>query len=68
MDNYLKRLKQHPGAPIAAMMTVAFAFAGLANESLSWSQGLVVGIGFSILPWAVVLWTARDQPITDGDE
>lgn len=63
MGNYVKRLKLHPGVPVAAMMSGAFLSAGLSNPSLSWWQGAVVGAGFSVLPWAIVLWTARDQPL-----
>ena len=59
MKNYLKRLRHHPGVPVAAFMTVAFVVAGLFNENLSIKEALVIGLTVSAVMWAAVLFTNR---------
>ena len=59
---FWKRLKAHPGVPVASAMTAVFLFAGLSNPH-SQSVGLASAIIFSAIMWAVVLWTARTNPL-----
>ena len=59
MKTYFKRLAAHPGVPIASFMTVFFLLAG--EFSL---RGFLAGAAASTLPWAVVLWTAKTQPLS----
>ena len=69
---YFDRLKQHPGVPVASMMTVIGGFAGAASDSMSFAGGFVFGACiFAIVTWPIVLWTARTQPVEhegSGDE
>ena len=58
MRNYLKRLRAHPGVPVAAVLTFAFLLAALSNER-SPGGAMLVALWFSALVWGVVLWTAR---------
>lgn len=63
MKTYIKRLKNHPGVPVMAMMTFAFVFAGMANENFTVMAGAVFGFLCCLPFWAIVLWTARTQPL-----
>ncbi len=68
MKTYLKRLKAHPGVPLASILTPIFIATGLTATGLAEGHpmdGLLVGVGASVMTWAIVLWTARDQPIRD---
>jgi hypothetical protein len=58
MRNYLKRLRAHPGVPIAAVLTFAFLLAALSNER-SPGGAMWIALVFAALVWGVVLWTAR---------
>ena len=59
MRNYLKRLRGHPGLPVALVLTPAFMLAGLANENPT--AGFVMGSIASVIVWCIVLWTALKQ-------
>ena len=62
---YWMRLKCHPGLPVMLILTPAFVFAGLANESMTWLVGICIGL-ITVLPfWVIVLWTARTQPVME---
>lgn len=63
MKTYLKRLRIHPGVPVASMLTLIFMLAGLGNKN--WLAGVIAGAVVSILMWCVVLWTARTQPLPE---
>ena len=58
MSRYIDRLKEHPGVPMASMMTGLFFFAAFANAKVSINQSLVIGAVASLLVWSVVLLTA----------
>lgn len=62
MRTYWKRLKAHPGVPVATAMSVMFPLAGLANEN-GRQGGLIAGAVAALAVWAIVLWTARTQPL-----
>ena len=66
MKTYWKRLRAHPGVPIAAAGTFFFPLAGLGDEN-GWQGGVIAGIAASAVVWAIVLWTARTQPIREDD-
>lgn len=59
MKTYLKRLSNHPGVEVATIMTVMFLMAGLSRADSAWALGLAP----SAVVWAIVLWTARTQPL-----
>jgi hypothetical protein len=59
MKTYLKRLSNHPGVELAALFTAMFLLAGLSRADSAWQVGIVP----SVVVWAVVLWTARTQPL-----
>ena len=42
-EGYSKRLKSHPGLPVAVFMTFAGAMAGASNESFSLVNGMLFG-------------------------
>ncbi len=58
MRNYLKRLRAHPGVPVAAVLTFAFLLAALSNEHNP-GGAMWLALWFVALVWGVVLWTAR---------
>lgn len=58
MRNYLKRLRAHPGVPVAGVMTFAFLLAALTSER-SPGGAMWIALVFAALVWGVVLWTAR---------
>lgn len=68
MNRYWKRLKNHPGVPIASFLTVAFCFAGMGRDDASLAQGALIGLVTSLFVWAIVLWTARTQPLPKEQE
>jgi hypothetical protein len=57
MRNYLKRLRAHPGVPVAAVLTFAFLLAALSNKHNP-GGAMWVALVFAALVWGVVLWTA----------
>ncbi len=67
MKTYWKRLKNHPGVPVATAMSVMFPLAGLGNEN-DWRVGVIAGAVAALAVWAIVLWTARTQPLPREDE
>ena len=60
MKTYLKRLGNHPGVPVASMLTVLFSVA-------SWPQWYV-GFACSLVFWFIVLITAWTQPLPKEGE
>jgi hypothetical protein len=63
---YWMRLKNHPGVPVATFVSFLFPLVGLLNENLDFLGGLVIG-GIATIPvWAIVLWTARTQPVSEN--
>jgi hypothetical protein len=58
---YFDRLKNHPGIPVATMLTFAFILAGFANKNPVF--GIALGLVASIFVWITVLITARTQPV-----
>ena len=59
MSDYLKKLRAHPGVPIATAFTVFGGVAGLQNDHMGFFLGALVA-GFVV--WIPVLLTARSQP------
>ena len=55
---YWKRLKHHPGVPIATILSFAGPAVALTRPDGNWMVGLVM-----LLTWVPVLVTARTQPI-----
>lgn len=66
MKTYWKRLRGHPGVPGACVCTLALPLAGAGNKS-GWLGGVIVGLVAAAVVWAIVLWTARKQPIREDD-
>ena len=66
MPTYMDRLKAHPGKGSATIMTGLGAFAGLSGDTGSWEGAVFGALVMGGICWAVVLWTARTQPV--GDE
>jgi hypothetical protein len=64
MKDYLQKLLDHPGLPLAAVLSVAGGLAGLAGEMGFWFGFLVM----SVAVWLPVLITAAYQPRTTGKE
>lgn len=62
---YWMRLKQHPGLPVMLILTSAFVFVGLANESTTWLVGICIGLISALPYWVIVLWTTRTQPVVE---
>jgi len=58
--SYWKRLQNHPGVPIATLLTAAGVLAGLSRPDGNWAIGLVMAVW-----WVPVLSTARTQPVDD---
>lgn len=63
---YWQRLKAHPGVGHAALLTVIFPLAGLANEQPV--TGVVAGLIAATSVWMIVLITARTQHVGQGSE
>lgn len=59
---YLKRLKVHPGVPVAIDITLMLILVGVANDMLSSFSGVTIGLICATPIWCIVLWTARMQP------
>jgi len=59
MKEYFKRLQDHPGVPVAFMLTLMFIGAGVSNKSMDIIDGILVGLICSALPWTVVLLSNR---------
>jgi len=59
MSDYLRKLKSHPGVPIATAFTVFGGVAGLQNDHMGFFMGALVS---GIVVWIPVLITARSQP------
>jgi len=57
MRTYFKRLKNHPGVPVATILSIAFFLMGL-PDSLS-----LFGLVASGIFWVPVLLTAINQPL-----
>lgn len=60
MSDYWKRLKVHPGVPIATVLSLAGPIVGLMREDGSWWVGLIM-----LVFWIPVLITARTQPLPE---
>ena len=61
MPTYRDRLKAHPGKGSAWMMT--FLGAGVGLSGGAWQLAVLGAAVFGGFCWAVVLWTARTQPV-----
>ena len=59
MSDYWKKLKNHPGVPLAAAMPLFGGVAGLQNDDMGFFMGALVA---GIVVWIPVLLTARSQP------
>lgn len=58
MSDYLKRLSNHPGVPMAALLSVAGPLLALMRPDGEWRVGLI-----TLVFWLPVLITARSQPL-----
>lgn len=68
MTTYWKRLKNHPGVPVATIFTIIGTGAGIGNESMGMLSGSAFGAGMcALISWPIVLWTARTQPLPPED-
>lgn len=56
MENYWQRLANHPGAPLATVLTIGGLFAGLSREDGDWWFGLI-----TLVFWVPVLLTALEE-------
>lgn len=63
MSDYTKRLKNHPGVPVASVMSVFMFLGGLPFIERALTMLLV-----SIIFWIPVLITARTQPLPKDEE
>ena len=61
MSDYFKRLSNHPGVPMAALLTVAGPMVALMRPDGDWRVGLIMTVF-----WVPVLITARTQPLPGG--
>ena len=59
MSDYWKKLRAHPGVPIAAAFPVFGGVAGLQNDHMGFFMGALIS---AIVVWIPVLLTARGQP------
>jgi nucleoside phosphorylase len=57
MKRYFINLKDHPGVPVAFMMTALLLAAGVSRKDVSILVGLCIGLAPSALIWAIVLVT-----------
>ena len=65
MSDYLRRLKHHPGVPVASFFTVIGSVMG-AEDGLT---GALLGAAvMSLVFWPIVLWTAHTQPLPAEDD
>ena len=55
----LRRLKRHPGVPIATAMMFLGFFAGA--EGNEWALGGMIGAAVMCIFWVPVLWTAWEM-------
>ena len=60
MKTYFKRLKHHPGVPIAAVLSVTGILYGIIEGK--WYAGLLLAT-----VWIPVLLTAINQPIPENE-
>lgn len=58
MSDYLKRLSNHPGVPMAALLSFAGPVVALMRPDGEWRVGLI-----TLVFWLPVLITARSQPL-----
>lgn len=58
MSDYWKRLGNHPGVPMAALLSVLGPIFGLMRPDGDWRVGLIM-----MIFWVPVLITARTQPL-----
>ena len=63
MKTYLKRLKHHPGVPIASAFSATGFLMGFIERGLA--SGILTGVLASLIVWTPVLITARTQPIPE---
>ena len=57
---YIQRLSDHPGVPIAVILTVFYVYAMV--ERVGWEYGVLGGLALSLLfPWSLVLWSNFDR-------
>jgi len=57
MKTYWNNLKEHPGVPLASLMSLLCPLAGMTNKSFSILHGAIFGLCLSILIWIPVLIT-----------
>jgi len=56
MWNYFKRLKTHPGVPVATVMTIVGSLIGASNQSFPIVDGMVFGgLFMGGFCWSLVL-------------
>ena len=60
MKKYINSLKQHPGVPIAAALSVMGFIAG-ATRGGDWIMGGIGGAAIMSVFWIPVLWTAWEM-------
>jgi len=58
MRTYFKRLKNHPGVPVATILSIAFFLMGLPDINSA-----LFGLVASGIVWVPVLLTAINQPL-----
>ena len=63
MKIYFMRLSNHPGVPIATMLSMIAIIAGMTNENMGIITGAIFGFAVSLPFWAIVLITAISQPL-----
>jgi len=62
VSDYLARLSIHPGVFPATAMTAVFFVSALTGDAGFWCAVAVAFVATSPF-WAIVLWTARTQPL-----
>lgn len=65
---YTDRLKEHPGVPILMILLPMLFVAALggetsAGDTVSIGRAAIVALAAWAVPAAIVLWTARTQPV-----
>lgn len=60
---YWRRLKAHPGVPIAAILSLSGPAIALQRPDGDWRVGLIM-----LFSWVPVLITARTQPLPQDEE
>lgn len=63
MSDFMKRMSNHPGVPIACMMTATFVVTEMHRQDGLWFVGMVP----SVVVWVIVLVTAIAQPLQKGE-